>query len=334
MTGRPRNRRRIRALDHVVYWLGRAAIGAAALVPQWLGYGAAALLGRLWFLLDRRRRRNGLQFLRFAFPALPARELARIGSAATANVFKVPIDVARITRVLAQGGDFRTVIDVTPALGVLPRHGRYLALTAHLGSWEMAAVAMAQLAGEAHGIARVFRNPLLQRWILQNRQRGGLHVHPRRGGIKELARAVERGAVGLQVVDQHQRLRGVVAPFFGQPASCERAAASLALRHGYPIVVGAALRVGLGFRFRLVGMPAFVPARTGARAGDLLATVTAINAHLETLIRMAPDQYLWIHDRFRADRAANDADGDAAFSGDESGDEAADTDRPADDGNP
>lgn len=293
-------RRRSPVLDRLVYWLARLAIGAAARLPQRLGYGAAALLGRLYFRVDARRRRNALRFLRIAYSDRSDRDLLRLGAAATGNVFKVPLDMARLTRLLARGGDVRSVVDVSQALTVLPPRGPYLALTAHLGSWEVAAVAMAQLAGEAHGIARIARNPLLQRWILDNRRRGGLHVHPRRGGIKDLARALERGAVGLQVVDQHQRLRGVTAPFFGRPASCERAAASLALRHGYPIVVGVALREGPGFRFRLVGAEAFVPANTGARADDLRRAVTAINERIEAHVRSCPDQYLWLHDRFRA----------------------------------
>ena len=290
---------KVRLHHWLVYLLGRAAIGLAARLPQGLGYGTAALLGRLFFRCSRRRRRCALRFLRFAFPERTDADLLCLGRTATGNVFKVPLDMARLTRLLARGGDIREVVDVSALDGLLPEKP-YMALTAHLGSWEVAAVTMAQLSQEGHGVARVFKNPLLQRWILANRQRGGLHVHPRRGGIRDLAVAVARGAVGLQVVDQHQRLRGVVAPFFGQPASCERAAASLALRHGYPIVVGYAQRVGQGFRFRMVSHPPFVPLQTGDRMADLQQVVSEVNRRLEQQIRGCPEQYLWIHDRYRA----------------------------------
>jgi len=290
---------RHRLRDYLVYALGRGAIGVAAVLPQFCGYGLAALLGRLFFHCDRRRRRYALRLLRNAFPGRPDAELARLGAVATGNIFKVPVDMARLTRLLARGGDLRRVIDVSQAQPLLPGNGPYLALTAHLGSWEMAAAAMANIAHEAHGIARVFKNPLLQRWILANRQRGGLHIHSRRGGIQGLTAALGRGAVGLQVVDQNQRLRGVFAPFFGERASCERAAASLALRRGYPIVVGMALRSGFGFRFRLVAVPPFVPVPTGDKEADLQRTVGQINDRLEAFIRGTPEQYLWIHDRYR-----------------------------------
>jgi KDO2-lipid IV(A) lauroyltransferase len=297
---------KVRLRDRLVYIFGRAAIGLAARAPQWLGYAAAAAVGRLYCRCSPWRRECGLRFLRAAYPDRPAAELQRLARRATGNVFKVPIDMAKLTRLLARGGDVRSVVDAAPLDGLLPP-APFLAVTAHIGSWEMAAVTMAKRVGTAHSVARTFKNPLLQRWILQNRERGGLHVHPRRGGVRQLAAGVAAGAVGLQVVDQHQRLRGVMAPFFGRLASCERAAATLALRRGYPIVVGGAIRIGGGFRFRMVAAPPFVPADTGNRVADLQRTVAQINERLEWLIRGAPEQYLWIHDRYRVPAVATSA---------------------------
>lgn len=308
---------KVRFVDRLVYWLARAAIGAAARVPEGLGYGFARLLGRLFFRVDRRRRGYALRFLRNAYPGRPDHELLRIGAASTGNLFCVPLDMARLTRLLARGGDLRAVIDDHEAAEVLPLRPPFLGLTAHLGSWEVAAVAMAQRFGGAHGVARVSKNPLLQEWILHNRRAGGLFIHPRRGGIRGLAKAVAAGGVGMQVVDQNQRLRGIYAPFFGERASCERAAVSLALRCGYPVVVGAALRVGRGFRFRLVASEPFHLERTGDKPKDLHAAVVQVNRRLEELIRRAPEQYLWIHDRYRTqpkpgEELADPGDGDDA----------------------
>lgn len=281
--------------DRLVFFAARFAIGVASRVPEFLGYGVAAALGRLYFRCSRRRQECALRFLRAAYPDKPERELLRIGCVATGEICKVPIDMAKLTRLLARGGSVREVVELDHELPEKP----YLAVTAHLGSWEVAAATMAHAAGGAHGVARTFKNPLLQDWILRNRRSGGLHIHPRRGGIRPLAHALREGGVGLQVVDQHQRVRGVVAPFFGRLASCERAASTLALRGGYPVVVGAAIRIGRGFRFRMVFAPLLVPQPTGDRDRDLLAFVTALNGRLEGLIREAPEQYLWIHDRYR-----------------------------------
>lgn len=306
--------RRVRFVDRVVYVAARCAIGAAARVPQWLGYRLADGLGRLWFRVDGRRRRYARSFLEAAYPDLSDQERMRIASRATGNLFMIPLDMARLTRLLGRGGEVSDVVEMTAARAQLEQlPPPFLGLTAHLGSWEVGAVGMAQLVGCAHGIARITKNPLLNDWILQNRRAGGLTIHPRRGGFRDLARALEGGAVGLQVVDQNQRLRGVFAPFFGRRASCERAAVSLALRHGYPIVVGAGLRRGRSFRFELVLSEPFVPERTGDKQQDLLRAVTRVNGMLEELIRRAPEQYLWIHDRYRTQPKAGDEhdEGDA-----------------------
>lgn len=291
--------KQVRLSHRVVYWVARAVIGVAARVPQWLGYRAAAWLGRLWFRLDKRRRRYALRFLRNAYPELSEREHLRLGSSATANLFMVPLDMARLTRLLARGGSLEEVVDYSRAPCLAEVKPPFLGLSAHLGSWEVGACAVAQRVGGAHGIARVSRNPLLNDWLLRNRANGGLIIHPRRGGFRDLARAVEGGSVGLQVVDQNQRLRGVFVPFFGELASTERAAASLALRRGYPIVIGTALRRGYRFRFDLIINGPFHLQRTGNKQEDLLAAVKRINQELERLIREGPDQYLWIHDRYR-----------------------------------
>jgi KDO2-lipid IV(A) lauroyltransferase len=173
---------------------------------------------------------------------------------------------------------------------------------------------VAQFVGTAHALARIARNPLLEHWILANRNRGGLTIHPRRGGIRGLAQSLEAGQVGMMAVDQNQRLRGVFAPFFGEIASCERGAVTLALRRGYPIVVGVALRRGRGFLFDFVTAEPFVLERTGDKQKDLYAAVVRVNQVIEGLVRRAPEQYLWIHDRYRtqprAGSAAPDVEGD------------------------
>jgi KDO2-lipid IV(A) lauroyltransferase len=298
---------KVRGSDRLVYWLARAAIGAAARVPQWLGYTCADSLGRLFFRCDRRRRGYALRLLGNAFPQLGERELLRIGSRATGNLFKVPLDMARLTRLLARGGRIETVLDYGQARQHLAIARPWLGLSAHLGNWEMAAIGVAQFVGTAEAVGRIARNPLLERWILANRNRGGLTIHPRRGGIRGLAKALEAGQVGLMVVDQNQRLRGVFAPFFGEIASCERGAVTLALRRGYPIVVGVALRRGRGFRFDFVTAEPFVLERTGDKQKDLYAAVVRVNQVIEGLVRRAPEQYLWIHDRYRTQPRAGDA---------------------------
>jgi KDO2-lipid IV(A) lauroyltransferase len=279
------------------YALARAALALAALVPERIAYAFAGALGRLYFRCAPRRQRAALRLLRNAYPGRPEPELRRLARISTGNLFKVGVDMVRVTRHLRRGTLLGCVDSDPPPAPLLA--GPCLGLTGHLGTWEIAALSLAALRGRAAVVVRVFRNPLLQRWLERTRRLGGLQLLPRRGGIRRLIREVLAGGIGLQAVDQNQRLRGMFVPFFGEPASTERAAATLAVRKRVPIVVGACLRRGNRFRFRLRLETIPLPPRTGDPDADVRACIAAINSRLERLILDDPEQYLWIHDRYR-----------------------------------
>jgi KDO2-lipid IV(A) lauroyltransferase len=280
------------------YAAARVALWLIGLMPKTLAYGCAAALGRTFFRVARRRRRLGMEFLRLAFPeGKTDRELYRIGSRATGNLFKVPLDMIYSTKIIANG-NFLDYVDVAQTREHMP-DGPFIGVTAHLGSWEVAAIHYAAMGRETHVVVQSFKNPLQQKFISDNRRKTGLYLHRRRGGIRGLMKALARGCVGLQAVDQNQRRRGVFVPFFGKLASTERSAATLALRKGYPIMTGTCRRVGSGFRFKTYIDEMIYPKATGNPEEDVKRLARQINERLEKHILAAPDQYLWIHDRYR-----------------------------------
>ena len=165
--------------------------------------------------------------------------------------------------------------------------------------------------GECHLIGRVPKNPLTAEFLRQYRERSGLIVHPRRGGIRPVARALARGKVALQVIDQNQRLRGVFVPFFGRIASTERGAATLAVRRGYPVLVGVACRLDGRYRFRIEVAAVLRAEPTGDLERDVAEMARRVNEALEELVRRHPEQYLWIHNRYRT-RPPDEAGGETS----------------------
>ncbi len=285
--------------ERISYAVTRGVFGLLAVLPEWLAYSSIAGLGRLYYRCSSKRQCAGMRMLRNAYPdERDEQKLQRLGRVATGNTFKVALDLARVNKFIRKGR-LADVLDLSPLEGVLPTPP-FIGVTGHQGSWEMAGVGMTLFTGaQAHVVARVFSNPLLQDWLVRNRRQANVHIHPKRGGIRGMARGLEQGGIGLQAVDQNQRMRGLFVPFFGELASTDRAAASLSLRSGYPIVVGRCERVGKGFRFRIHSNPPIVPKRTDDRDGDLRRMVTEMNRQLEAHILASPEQYLWIHDRYR-----------------------------------
>lgn len=271
-------------------------------LPEFLAYGGISLLGQVSFLCSKRRQGYALKFLRQAYPDQKTdKELMVLARRSTGNFLKVSMDMLRVHRVLREGSLPRYVEQLDEIRESMP-DGPALVVSGHLGSWEVGAISMAWAHEEAHVVARAFKNPLLQDFLERSRRAAGLHVHSRRGGIRGLAGALRNGAIGIQAVDQNQRLRGVFVPFFDKIASTERAAATLAVRKGYPVVLAFCPRIGNGFRFRFEISKVIYPEPVTASTDISLAVkrlVLEINKALEEAIRQYPEQYLWIHDRYR-----------------------------------
>ncbi|MBI5851598.1 MAG: hypothetical protein HZB39_11330 [Planctomycetes bacterium] len=293
--------RPVRTRHRIAYAAARAGLAVLAALPERIAYTGMAAVARAYLACARGRRRLGLANLELAFPeadgVLDRSERLRIVREGTVSAFLTVLDLVYASRWLARGRLLERV-DVTEWETRQPKPP-FLGVSLHLGSWEVAALTAAFLEHEVHVIGRLPKNPLIARFLRARREAFGLIVHDRRGGVRPIARALHAGKVVVQAADQNQRLRGVFVPVFGRLASSERAAATLAVRRDLPLFVGCCVRVGKGFRFAMRMLEPFPAARTGVLHDDVVATVKRVTDGIERLVRERPDQYLWIHDRYR-----------------------------------
>src|SRR5690348_10511539 len=122
---------------------------------------------------------------------------------------------------------------------------------------------------------------------------------PKSGGYEQMLEVLGRGGVLSFLADQDAGQRGMYVEFFGRPASTHKAIALLAIEHKAPIVVGYARRIGPGFLYE-VGCPAMIdPATLSGTADDARELTQRYTAALENVIRQSPEQYLWLHRRWK-----------------------------------
>jgi len=108
----------------------------------------------------------------------------------------------------------------------------------------------------------------------------------------------ERGGhLGL-LVDQHFG-RGVVVPFFGRPVQVPATLAKLAYRFDCPVHGTRVERLG-GARFRITITPPLVLPRSGDTQADVVTVMAEVMAMLESWVRERPEQWLWLHRRWRS----------------------------------
>jgi KDO2-lipid IV(A) lauroyltransferase len=172
-------------------------------------------------------------------------------------------------------------------------------VSGHIGDWETGA-ALLNWAG--FGPLYVISKPPKNRWLALHAQRvresRNMRLLPRRGAM-EFAPAVVRGGGTLaMLLDQRARWKPVRAPFFGREATCDRTASVLLRRLRAPLVFAACYRTERPAHYRLV-VPRVVQAAEVAHLGPE-EVAALVNRELEQLILRAPEQYFWLHDRWRS----------------------------------
>lgn len=105
------------------------------------------------------------------------------------------------------------------------------------------------------------------------------------------------GAIGL-VLDQRARGRALLAPFLGRPARCDRSAGVLMKRFRVPAVICACTQAEQPLKYRIDFYDVVWPEEI--QRADLVSITTRINRAFERMILDHPDQYLWLHDRYKA----------------------------------
>jgi KDO2-lipid IV(A) lauroyltransferase len=181
-----------------------------------------------------------------------------------------------------------------------------LLLTAHYGNWELLAAAHAVTGHPLSVVARPLDSSLLDRVATRLRERGGAEVIGKRHALRSIREALRAGRmVGILLDQNASRREGVFVPFFGEPASTSRSLALLALTSGAPVLPVFIERQAGGRHRVRVGEPIPPPA-TGDRRRDVLAFTEAFAAAVEARIRLAPEQWLWMHRRWKTRPPARD----------------------------
>ena len=175
------------------------------------------------------------------------------------------------------------------------RQGRgVLFATAHLGNWELSAYAHALLASPMNVIVRPLDNPLIDELVERRRGQSGNRLVQK----KDFARAILKAlavneAVGILIDQNATPDAGVFVDFFGMPACAGSGFAKIAARSGAVVIPGFALWSAQEGRYVLRFYPPI------EITGDAASDTQRLQAKLEEVIRAYPDQWLWIHRRWK-----------------------------------
>ncbi|MHC4849292.1 MAG: lysophospholipid acyltransferase family protein [Planctomycetota bacterium] len=267
---------------------------------------AARRLARFSFRLGFRRN-TILSNLEVAFPEMSAKERRALGFRAWEHSLSMAVDIILQRRMLNRANLFDKIQITGWSQAFIEEYGieamperiqRCLFCAGHFGNWELA-TGMFKLMGVS--IAPVFtapHNPYIANLIKRVRLDSQARFIERRGAVQAMIEILDqRGNVGF-LFDQEAG-SGLMVPLFGVEAPTHKTPAVIHRDLGVPLFFGSMIRRGDFLHYEARGALLENPPKTDDRMADLRAIITDLNRRLEERIREYPEQYFWMHRRWK-----------------------------------
>jgi KDO2-lipid IV(A) lauroyltransferase len=285
-------RQRAAVRNTVEYCLALAVVKSLEWSPlgiaEWLARRYAAVLDLALPRLRRVAERN-LSF------AMPEENAGRIVDGVFRSIARLLVAFAKFPAIARGNAGEWIRCEGAEHFDDALRAGRgVLFATAHLGNWELSAFAHALLTGPMNVVVRPLDNPLIDRMVERRRALSGNRLISKRDIARPILKALAANqAVGILIDQNSSTDSGVFVDFFGMPACSGAGFAKLAARSGAAVIPGFALWSEVERRYVLRFYPP-VP-----MTGDAARDTAALQKKLEEIVRAHPDQWLWIHRRWK-----------------------------------
>jgi heptosyltransferase-2 len=286
-------------LDFVVYLLYRAGLAIAAAIPMRLLFAVGQFLGFCAWLISRKYRCLAERNIAIAFASektsremhrLVRHHFQRLGANLLCSIKLSAMPPEKILQrvevenIEAMDREFRAGVPVVLVLS-------------HLGTWELFAQLMPKFVGYVRN-ASVYQklgNRFIDAHVRRTRGRTGLELFDRQRGFQPVIDLLRSGGGVGVLSDQHAGDHGLWTPFFGRLASSSPLPALLAKRTRAALIAAGVYTIGPA-RWRMVFTERFDPPKTNS---SVAALTSEINQIIEQQIRVAPEDWFWVHNRWK-----------------------------------
>jgi len=251
------------------------------------------------------RRRVTMSNLNRAFGTLvPQAQLRRLACAYYAHLMRSMLEMGRLPLMSERRrADWVRVENKESPIGAHRPDRGLILLTGHFGNWEAATVAalqqFPQYRGKFHFLRRALKPAWFDHYITRRFRRAGFGTLPKRGSMERILELLGEGAIIVFTFDQHAgRPDGIPVEFLGHPAGTFKSLAILALNTGAPVVPACTWREPDGRHVLRFEDP--LPLLEDDDVGKAIRQNTrAYNAALERMLLRHPEQWIWMHRRWK-----------------------------------
>jgi Kdo2-lipid IVA lauroyltransferase/acyltransferase len=285
----------MRTIKNGLTFLGIGMIRLLALLPVRAQFRLGSLLGRLVYYIAPRRRHIAETNIALCFPELDADAQRALIKAIFRSTGISAMETAMAWFNDPEDYRSRVTVEGLEHLQAAQAQGRgVLLIGAHFATLDLAGCLVALFA-DFDVMYKRSKNPIIENSMRKGRERHFGAVIERRD-TRQVMRRLRQGRTIWYAADQdYGRQHSVFAPFFGQQAATIVAASRLARLNDSPALLISHFRDERRCTWSL----RFSPIIDGFPSGDDVADATCVNAMIEAEIRRHPEQYLWLHRRFK-----------------------------------
>jgi len=300
-------RPRSKISDYAVYLVVRILVCFIQSLSLEAAFAFARGLAWLAYRVDRRHRLVAQENLRHAFPEDTSEaDVNRRVRAVYVHFCTLLMEIIHIPRKL-HPNNWRRYLDLPHGRRLVRSllSGRpLLVVTGHFGNWEMSGYALGLCGFTTYAIARELDNPFLDRYLRTFRERTGQRVLAKKGDFDQMQALLAGAGIIATLADQDAGGRGLFVDFFGRPASTHKAVALLALEYRVPLLVTGTARVAWPMHYANLIEDLILPEEYEGRPDAVRAITERYTSALERIVRAYPDQYFWLHRRWKHQPAA------------------------------
>jgi KDO2-lipid IV(A) lauroyltransferase len=259
--------------------------------------------GDLFYKLHSTRRKRAIDNIHASYPDWSKKNVASLAKQSMEHMFQLFVAEGVQMPSLITPTTYHKYVEFKGIEKIAERLARKkptIFVTGHCGNWELLGYMLSVLGYPIAALARPLDNKLLNDWILGVREKYGLQIITKWGGVPILQELITNNTSVGFIADQNAGPRGLFVPFFGRLASTYKSIGILAMRYNLPIAAVHAKRIDGMFKYE-VSVTDFIEPSDWKGQDDPLYYITArYSRAIEQMVRNAPEQYLWLHRRWKS----------------------------------
>jgi len=287
------------SIETIVYHITEVVFRLLGLIPlKWIST-VAGPIGRLMFLVDRKHRRIALDNLTSAFGCeKKPHEIEVLAKRVFKNLARIVFEVGWSLRLKRKDLDkFFSVEGLSRLENAYQKDKGVLVLTAHFGNWELLTIIAAMTGYPTSIVVRPLDFAPLEAFFKRLRTRFGGKLIGKNSMREVLGSLKQKNMIGLLMDQNVDWYEGVFVDFFGHTACTSKGLALLALKTKTPVVPLFLVREKSGFKAEIGHEVQLI--KTGDMRKDIEANTKQYNNIIESIIRRYPDQWFWVHQRWK-----------------------------------